>query len=101
MKIGKYTCKTYSSDFYVYIDLTTVAIHCVFFLRLISNPIFFHTLGPTSASLSKVPLAHMIIDECKYTCDSHLVNSAELKGKYTYVHTNRQLSSKALFFSSF
>ena len=28
----------------------------------------------------------MIIDECKYTCDSHLVNSTELKEKYTYIH---------------
>ena len=29
----------------------------------------------------------MIIDECKYMCDSHLVNNTELKEKYTYTYS--------------
>ena len=36
----------------------------------------------------KVPLTHMNNDECKYTCDSHRVNSTEFKEKYIYIHTN-------------
>ena len=28
----------------------------------------------------------MIIDECKYTSDSHIVDSTKLKEKYTYTH---------------
>ena len=44
----------------------------------------------------KVPLTHMIIDECKYTCDSHFVNSTELKEKYTYKHTQDNESTTNL-----
>ena len=75
----------YSSDSYVCIDLLLL-LYIVLFLtpRLITNSIFLYFRPDRRQPFLKVPLTHMIIDECKYTCDSHFVNSTELKEKYIY-----------------
>ena len=54
--------------------------------RLITSTFFSYFRPDRRQPFPNAPLTYMIIDECRYTCDSHLVNNTELKEKYTYIH---------------